>query len=120
MTILNRVEVPTGDDIESEGESRLNVETGNEEEEESLESEIPTVGTNLKNPTSRAEQEREDCGHAVHRNWCVVCVKGRCVFASRFLVFSFHFFSCLDFFIFLFFSCVDFFSFSVLIFFSCG
>ena len=28
---------------------------------------------------SRAEQEREDCGHAVYRNWCAVCVKGRCV-----------------------------------------
>ena len=28
---------------------------------------------------SRAEQEREDCEHAVYRNWCAVCVKGRYV-----------------------------------------
>ena len=27
----------------------------------------------------RAEQEREDCGHAVYRNWCPVCVERRCV-----------------------------------------
>ena len=27
----------------------------------------------------RAEQEREHCGHAVYRNGCAVCVKGRCV-----------------------------------------
>ena len=39
---------------------RVDVETGHQEEEESLESEIPTVETNLKNPMSRAEQERED------------------------------------------------------------
>ena len=32
-----------------------------------------------KNPASRAEQEREDCGHAVYRNWCAVCVERRCV-----------------------------------------
>ena len=30
-----------------------------------------------KNPTSRKEQELEDCGHAVYRTWCVVCVEGR-------------------------------------------
>ena len=28
---------------------------------------------------SREEQEPEDCGHAVYRSWCAVCVKGRCV-----------------------------------------
>ena len=33
------------------------------------------VETNLKNPMSRSEQEREDCGHAVYRNWCVVFSK---------------------------------------------
>ena len=27
----------------------------------------------------KAQQEREDCGHAVYRNWCAVCVRGRCV-----------------------------------------
>ena len=37
-------------------ESRVDVETGNEE-----------------------EQEPEDCGHAVYRSWCAVFVKGRCV-----------------------------------------
>ena len=60
---LNRDAVPIGDDIEPVGESRVDVETGYEEEE-SLESEIPTVETNLKNPMSRAEQEREGGGHA--------------------------------------------------------
>ena len=28
---------------------------------------------------SRAEQEREDCGHAVHRNLCADCVEARAV-----------------------------------------
>ena len=81
MTTLNRDAVPIGDDIESVGESCVNVETGfeeeEEEEEESLESEIPTVGTNLKNPMSRSEQERQDCGHVVYRNWCAACVEAR-------------------------------------------
>ena len=76
MTTLNRDAVPIGDDIESMEESRVDIETGNQEEESS-ESEISKVETNLKNPGSRAEQEREDCGHAVYRNWCVVCVGGR-------------------------------------------
>ena len=31
----------------------------------------------------RAEQEREHCGHAVYRNGCAVCVKGRCVEKHR-------------------------------------
>ena len=31
-----------------------------------------------KNPTSGEEQEPEDCGHAVHKSWCVVCVKDHC------------------------------------------
>ena len=26
---------------------------------------------------SRSEQEREDCGHAVYRNWCAACVEAR-------------------------------------------
>ena len=34
---------------------------------------------NPKNPMREAQQEREDCGHVVYRNWCVVCVRGRCV-----------------------------------------
>ena len=31
----------------------------------------------------RAEQEREDCGHAVYRNGCAVCFRGRCVEKHR-------------------------------------
>ena len=67
---------PIGDDIEPVGESRADVETGNEEEEEeSLETEIPAVGMNLKNPTSREKQEYEDSGHAVYKSWCAACVE---------------------------------------------
>ena len=29
------------------------------------------------NPMSRAEQDHEDCGHAVYRNWCAACVEAR-------------------------------------------
>ena len=39
MTTLKRDAVPTGDDIESVGESRVDVETGYEEEEEEEEEE---------------------------------------------------------------------------------
>ena len=56
MTTLNRDAVPIGDDIESVVECRVDVETGNKE-----------------------KQEPEDCGHAVYRGLCAVCVKGRCV-----------------------------------------
>ena len=49
-TNLKRDVPPIGDDIEPVGESRADVETGNEEEEESLEAEIPTVEMNPKNP----------------------------------------------------------------------
>ena len=61
-------------------ESRADVEAGSEEEEEedkSLEPEIPTVETNPKNLMRKEQQEREDCGHAVYRNWCVACVEAR-------------------------------------------
>ena len=27
----------------------------------------------------KAQQERENCGHAVYRNWCAIYVRGRCV-----------------------------------------
>ena len=30
-----------------------------------------------RSPTSREKQEHEDSGHAVYRNWCAACVKGR-------------------------------------------
>ena len=69
------------DDIEPVEESRADVETGSEEEEEeeeeSLELEIPTVETNPKNLMRKEQQEREDCGHAVYRNWCAACVEAR-------------------------------------------
>ena len=55
MTTLNRDAIPIGDDIEPVGESRVDVETGNEK-----------------------AQEPKDCGHAVYRSWCAVVVKGRC------------------------------------------
>ena len=32
---------------------------------------------NPKNPTSREEQEHEDCGRAVYKSWCAACVEGR-------------------------------------------
>ena len=67
---------PVGDDIESVEDSREDVETGNEEEESS-ESEAPTVEMNPKNAMSGEEQEHEDCGHAVYRNWCGACVEAR-------------------------------------------
>ena len=72
VTTLNRDGAPMGDDIEPMEESRADVETG---KEESLEAEIPTVEMNPQNPMSRAEQEHEDCGHAVYRNWCAACVE---------------------------------------------
>ena len=74
---LNRDAVPIGDDIEPVGESREDVETGNDEEE-SLEEGITTFEVIQKNLTSREEQVLEDCGHADYRSWCVVCVKDRC------------------------------------------
>ena len=59
---------PIGDDIEPVGESRADVEVGNEEDEEPLEAEIPRVRMNTKNPTSREKQEHEDSGHAFCRD----------------------------------------------------
>ena len=64
-------------DIEPVGESRADVEMGNEEDEEHLEAEIPRVRMNPMNPTNREKQEREDSGHAVYRNLCAACVEGR-------------------------------------------
>ena len=60
------------------GESREDVETGYDEEASS-ESEIPTVETNLQNPMSRAEQEREYVDMLLTGIFCAVCVKGRCI-----------------------------------------
>ena len=74
---LSRDVAPIGDDIEPVGESRADVEMGNEEDEEPLEAEIPRVRINPKNPTSREKQEHEDSGHALHRSWCAACVEGR-------------------------------------------
>ena len=50
-----------GDDIEPVGESRADVEMGNEEEE-SVESEIPLKRTRR---ISQAQQEPKDCGGVV-------------------------------------------------------
>ena len=72
---LNRDVAPTGDDIEPVGESRADVEMGNEEDEEPWEAEIPRVTMNPKNPTSREKQEQIQ-GHAVYRSWCAACVEG--------------------------------------------
>ena len=74
---LNRDVAPIGDDIEPVGESRADVEMGNEEDEEPLEAEILRVRMNPKNPTSQEKQEHEDSGHAVNRSWCAACVEGR-------------------------------------------
>ena len=74
---LNRDVAPIGDDIEPIGESRADVEMGNDEDEERLEAEILRVRMNPKNPTSREKQEHGDSGHAVYRNWYAACVESR-------------------------------------------
>ena len=52
---------------------------GNDEDEELLETEIPSVRMNPKNPTSREKQEHEVSGHVVYRNWCgALCRWSRC------------------------------------------
>ena len=80
---LNRGLAPIGDDIEPVGESRADVEMGNEEDAEPLEAEIPRVRMNPKNPTRRENQEHEDSGHAVYRSWCAACAEGRDVGGQR-------------------------------------
>ena len=67
---LHRDVAPIDDDIEPVGESRADVEMGNEQDEEPLEAEIPKSN-------EQREQEHEDSGHAVHRSWCAACVEGR-------------------------------------------
>ena len=74
---LNTDLVSIGDDIEPIGESRADVEMGNDEDEDPLEAEIPGARMNPKNPTSREKQEHEDSGHAAYRSWCAACVEGR-------------------------------------------
>ena len=74
---LKRDVTPIGDGIEPVGESRADVEMGNEEDEEPLEAEIPRIRMSWKNPTNREKQEHEDSGHAVYRSWCAACVEGR-------------------------------------------
>ena len=71
---VNRDVAPIGDDIEPVGESRADVEMGNEEDEEPLEAEIRM---NPKSPTSGENKEHVDSGHAVYRSWCAACVEGR-------------------------------------------
>ena len=53
---LNRDVASMGDEIEPVGESRADVEMGNEEDEEPVEAEVPRVGMDPKNPTSRETQ----------------------------------------------------------------
>ena len=77
---LNQNAAPYGDHIEPVGESRADVEMGNEEDEEPSEAQTPRVRMNPKNPTSREEQEHEDSGHAVHRSWCALIVSKVAVF----------------------------------------
>ena len=75
---LTRDVAPIGDDIEPVGESRAEVEMGNEEDDELLAAEFPRVRMNPKNPTSREKQEHEGSGHAVYMSWwCAACLEGR-------------------------------------------
>ena len=74
---LNRDVAPIGDDIEPVGESRADVEMGNEEDEEPLEAKIQRVRMNPKNPTCREKQEHKYSEHAVYGGWCAACVEGR-------------------------------------------
>ena len=76
-TTLNTDLASFGDDTEPVEVPREDVEMGNDEDEETLEAEVPRARTNLKNPTSREEQEHEDSGHAVYRSWCAACVERR-------------------------------------------
>ena len=71
---LNRDVAPIGDDIEPVGESRADVEMGNEEHGEPLEAGIPSVRMNPKNPK---KQEHGGSGHAVYMSWCAAGVEGR-------------------------------------------
>ena len=50
---LNRDVAPIGDDKEPSGESRADVEMGNDEDEEPLDAEIARVRMNPQNPTNR-------------------------------------------------------------------
>ena len=61
------------------GESRADVEMGNDEDEEPLDAEIPSARKNPKNPTSREKQAHEESGHAAHRKLvCGLCRRSRC------------------------------------------
>ena len=74
---LNTDLAPIGNDIEPFEAPREDVETGNDEDEETLEAEVSRARMNPKNPTSREKQEHEDSGHAVYRNSRAACVEGR-------------------------------------------
>ena len=70
---LNRDAVPMVMTSSQCGESRVDVKTGNEEEE-SLEVGLLTLEVFQKNPTRREVRELEDCGYPVHKNWRGACV----------------------------------------------
>ena len=71
-TTLNRYAITIGDDIEPVGESLTNVE-----EEESLEPEILTVETNLKDPMSRTRTRRL-CTSCLQELVCCLCQRSLC------------------------------------------
>ena len=52
-TTLNLDVAPNGEDVQPVGESRADIETGNEVHVEPLEAEIPRDRMNSENPTSR-------------------------------------------------------------------
>ena len=69
--------MPIGDDSEPVEESRVDVKTGNDDEE-SLEVGILTFEVIQRTFTNGEGQELEDCGHVDYRSWCVVYVKDHC------------------------------------------
>ena len=80
---LNRDVAQIADDIEPFGESRTDVEKGNDEDAEPVEAEISRVRMNPKIPTSREKQEHQGPGHVVWRSWCAACDEGRGVGGHR-------------------------------------
>ena len=62
---MSRDVAPIGNDIEPVEVPRDDVGMGNDEDEESLEADVPRVRMSPKNTTNREKQEHEDSGHAV-------------------------------------------------------
>ena len=68
--------------FEPVGESRADVEMGNEEEEEPLEEEIPRVRRHPKNRAERNKNMRIQDMLST-RSWCASCVEGRGVLGQH-------------------------------------